>query len=63
MYHGRFNIVHHVGFDDFPRDRQSRVLRVVVNVAVAGIAELLVLLGKEPHAQVGRKTVARLDAN
>ena len=33
----QFDIVHDVGFDNLPGDGQSRVLRVVVNVAVAGL--------------------------
>ena len=35
----QFDIVHDVGFDDLPCDGLRSVLRRVVNVAVAGIAE------------------------
>ena len=52
-----------IDFDDLPGDGERRVLRRVVNVAVAGIAELLVLLGEEPPAQFRGEPVARLDAN
>ena len=44
----QFDILGHVGFDDLPRDGQRRVLRRVVNVPVAGIAELLIFLAEEP---------------
>ena len=43
----QFDIVRDVGFDDLPCDGQRRVLRRVVNVAVAGMAEFVVLLADE----------------
>ena len=46
MYHGSLIVVHDVGLDDLARDRQRRVLRHVVHVAIAGLAQLLVLLGR-----------------
>src|SRR5262249_14615379 len=59
----QFDIVRDVGLDDLPCDRQGRVLRRVVDVAVAGVAELRVLLGEEPLEQFARQPLARLDTN
>src|SRR4029079_2808669 len=44
----QFNVGHDVGFDDLAGDRQGRVLRAVVNVAVTGRAQLLIFVGQEP---------------
>jgi hypothetical protein len=59
----QFDIVRHVGFDDLPGDGQRRLLRRIVNVAVAGALKLLVLLGEKSLAQFSREPVARVDAN
>ena len=53
MYHGSFTSSRDVGLDDLARDRQRRVLRVVVDVAVAGALQLLVLLVEQPREQLG----------
>src|SRR5262249_26244255 len=56
----QFDIVHDVVFDDLPCDGQRRGLRRVVNVAVAGSAELFVFSGEEPPVQLRRELVTRL---
>src|SRR6202521_5632407 len=58
----RLDGVEHVGLDDRPRDRQRRLLRVVVDVAVARSQELPVLLLEETREQLPGQGSARLDA-
>jgi hypothetical protein len=59
----QFDLLPDVGLDDLPCDRQRRVLGGIMNVAIAGLAELLVLLGQQPLAQLGREPIAGLDAH
>src|SRR5882672_6608352 len=47
---GKLDAVHHVGFDNLSRNRQRGVLRRIVNVAVAGLPEFVVFLGKQSLA-------------
>ncbi len=59
----QFDVVQDLGFDVLQCDSQSRVLRPIVYVAVAGIAELLVIFGEEPLAQFRGERLACLDTN
>src|SRR2546426_2061262 len=56
---GQLHFIVYVGFNDFPGNGQRRVFRHIVNITIAGLAQLLVFLGKKARKQLGREPVAR----
>src|SRR5450830_1283545 len=58
---GRLDVMGDVGLDDLPRDGQRGRLRVVVDVAVTGAKQFLVLLDEESREERRAEYVAGAD--
>ena len=59
MYHGSFISSRDVRRDDLVGDRQRRVLRVVMDVAIARGPQLVVLLDQQPREELRRQQCRR----